>query len=196
MPFDHQATTDLEWGNALNRVDFANAGPGQWFLGVLDTSTHKVYLIPSDLQPPDAVQREIDNHRLDPALDSIYVSRPQPRIPQWQSIPMKGQLVHGINSPAANDSGGLRQHGRVTKSYGLAEADCLGFAVIKLTNDLAEFRDRSNSLNQFAEKHAGAAIRMSPSARSARMPENWSNAVRTWLDASLPIERLQDTIMP
>jgi hypothetical protein len=192
----YNATPDaryqLRWGDPKNRQDYQSAGPGQWFLGVLDTSRYLVYLVPSDKETPDAYEKELV------AQGGHHVSQPHPAIPAagWQSKPLQGTTHRGINSPTNNQNqqGGLRQHGRVARAYGCVEDECLGFAVIKLTAEAGEFRDRSNSMNSAYHK-VGDNLRMSPSQRSVRMPEVWSNTLKQWLIIQLGVP-LQDTVMP
>lgn len=192
MAYEAMPHTMLQWGDPGNPQDYRSSNRGQWFLGVLDTRQKKVFMLPSDLEPPDkyikqAIQRE-----------GTYISKPQPGIAAggWRSRPMAATSHRGINSPAGgpNEQGGLRQHGRVVRAYGCIEGDCLGFAVIKMTDALGEFRDRSNSLNSSPEK-LGQNPRMSPSGRSHRMPEQWSKVLKRWLEHQLQV-RLQDSLMP
>ncbi len=192
MTVDAGATPvpDLSWGDPGNSIDFGRAHRGQWFLGVVNMTSGRVFLVPSDLEPPDAVTKETELRR---SVGQVYVSRPQPGVPggQWQSQDLGGNA--GINSPPGALQGGLRQHGRVCTNYGQPEPSCFGFAVIKFDNAHGEFRDRSQSLNGDAAKHGGQPMRMSPSGRSARMPANWSTRLKAWLQAELG-SALQDTV--
>ena len=97
----------------------------------------------------------------------------------------------GVNGQAARD--GLRQHGRVVRAYNLIADNCLGFAIIKMGTGFGEFRDRSNSINYVKHK-LGDNPRMSPSGRSVRMPEPWSNTLKEWLESKLGT-RLQESYM-
>lgn len=192
MPYDAVPHMMLQWGDPANPRDYRVANRGQWFLGVLDTDRKHVFLLPSDLETPDSYIRGAI------LRGGSHISKPQPGLPAegWASRPMAGTGHQGINSPAngPDEQGGLRQHGRVTRAYGRDEDNCLGFAVIKMTAGLGEFRDRSNSLNSSAHK-IGPTPRMSPSGRSYRMPEQWSKVLKRWLEHELGT-RLQDSQIP
>ena len=183
MAYDPIPSNFLAWGDPNNLFDYKSANAGQWFLGILDTDSKEVFILPSDLEPPDVYMEELVSHK------GQYISKPQPPIPSagWMSTPIKGMDIHGINSPkffgdgvngqAARD--GLRQHGRVVR-YNLIADNCLGFAIIKMGTGFGEFRDRSNSINYVKHK-LGDNPRMSPSGRSVRMPEPWSNTLKEWI---------------
>jgi len=198
---------DLQFGDPFNYNDYILAGPGQWFLGVLDTDAKEVYLVPSDREPLDSYVK--DASKAGPG----HIGIAQAKIPVggWASFAMQGRPLgyrRGINSRPSTDPaapGAFRQHLRVVNSYALDPNDCLGFALIKMTFELGEFLDRSNSLNSRPEKHVDIAYtgagrrlrpidyRVSPSGRSARMPEDWSKVLKRWLKHELGLRRLQDT---
>ena len=198
MAYDPTPSKFLAWGDSNNLFDYKSANAGQWFLGVLDTDSKEIFILPSDLEPPDVyIKRAV-------AQNGKHISRPQPAIPSagWMSTPIKGMDIHGINSPeflgdgvnGQAAQGGLRQHGRVVRAYNRIEDNCLGFAIIKMGTGFGEFRDRSNSLNSSPHK-LGDNPRMSPSGRSMRMPEPWSNTLKEWLESKLGT-RLQESYMP
>lgn len=192
MGFNSTPTDNLTWGDGMNLADFKAASLGQWFLGILDTANAKVYVLPSDVEPDDRYQQQLAVN------GGTLIGKPKAPVPAtgWSSKPLKGSQDYGINTAPSNLQGGMRQHVRMAQAYGANVAECLGFAVIKMTQDLAEFRDRSNSINDEIGKHADGNIARSPSGRSARMPADWSAALSKWLEAQLPVQRLQDTLMP
>ena len=181
MAYNPIPSSALTWGDPGNLIDFKAAHPGQWFLGVIDTHRKQVFLLPSDLEPPGAYEAK----RL--VSGGRYISMPMPSAPDdwWHSGPMAGLHCLGINSLAngVNEIGTLRQHARVVRVYGSKPEDCLGFGLIKFTESFGEFRDRSNTLNADPDK-MGDQPRMSPSGRSFRMPMQWGEVLKHWLESN------------
>lgn len=187
----------LKWGDPGNPLDYQSGNRGQWYLGVLDTHQKQVFMLPSDLETPDNYIKKAMQ------LGGQQISRPQPGIPQegWRSRPLVGKAHQGINSPSPddpNEQAGLRQHGRVVRTYRCKEDDCLGFAIIKITAGFGEFLDRSNSLNGQDHKiprdeNGNVILRKSGPNMTTRMPEQWSKVLKRWLEHELGV-KLQDPV--
>ena len=167
--YDRNATANLRWGDLKNLHDFREASPGQWFLGVLDTGTKAVYLLPSDIHPCGQ----------EPRINT-YASKPPLPSNGWKSLPK--WFGDGINS-RPGPAGAMRQHVRMCIVYGLEPSDCLGFSMVKINNDFAQYRDFSNSLNGGKPNVTGQSISPGYGANGGtwRMPPDWSQNLLRFL---------------
>lgn len=137
MAFDPNPTSNLAFGDDNNRADWILAWEGQWFIGVLDTSSKRVYALPISPRTPDALTNTGERNR------NRYASGPE----------AQGHSTSFWNSCQANwlDTGhGQTTHHKCLNHYGLAEGDCLGFTLIKIDREgtFAQMKLTSNSLNQ------------------------------------------------
>jgi hypothetical protein len=192
---DDPTQVTLNVTDGANRTDYWAALPGQWFYGVVHTLTGNIYLVPGNVHddPQNALQK---NGR----MLNTYASKPAVPGAGWASL-SGAEKYHGIGSTPTG-------HNAVCRKYGLNPDECVGFRIVKVTNSIATFSDRSNSLNgnkpdqrlvsvvPYGSAAAAAAAGITqveknsqgfgPSA-TARMPPQWAQAVVSYLTGCLAI---------
>jgi hypothetical protein len=137
MAFDPNPTNNLAFGDNRNLDDWGLAWEGQWFIGILDTNHKRVYILPISPRTQDALSNTGERNR------NRYASGPE----------SKGLTTAFWNSCQANwldNAQGHTTHHKCLNTYQLAEGDCLGFSLIKVTREgnFAQMKLTSNSLNQ------------------------------------------------
>ncbi len=169
MPFNPIPTAKLTY-HPHNITDYMLADPGQWFIGVLDTSTHGIYIIPIDVHDnPGAVNNNSAgamNRYASGGSPHLWISRPD----DWR-----------INLPL-----GMTRHGGVCQMYNLTEENCLGFSLIKMGNGFAMLKGSSTSLNarhggsnnhNFSQQTFYNRPSTIPAPGSSQMPANFVDAI-------------------
>lgn len=191
---DDPSQVRLSLHDLSNAQDYLKANPGQWFYGVVNTLTGFIYLVPGDVHDDPANQAQQNKRML-----NTYASKPDVPEGGWMSL-SGAESQNGIGSVPTG-------HNAVARRYALNTGECLGFRVIKTTDSIATFSDRSNSLNgnkpdqklvQIVDfgtpglpSPGVTIIQKSPkgfgASSTARMPPQWSAAVRAELSAELLI---------
>lgn len=146
MPYQQDATHQLNH-RADNLADYTGALPGKWFIGVVDTQNRRIYVVPVNVYEGRGAldqntlnntnQRAMNRYSSGTASDRSGAQQP------FASFP--GNLNWLEGRPV-----GQTHHTCVALHYGAAEADCLGFTLIKIggnNGDFAQVKFSSNSLN-------------------------------------------------
>ncbi|WP_420465675.1 hypothetical protein [Panacagrimonas sp.] len=198
---DDPNAVGLQMGDVNNLHDFTAAEPGQWFYGVAETTSGKVYWVPGDVHDdPNNAQQ------LNARMINTYASKPAVPATGWKSPNTPHEKANGIDS---NPTG----HQSVVRLYALDGGASVGFRIIKINAVLVSFSDRSNSLNGNKPDARGVAVHpygtppnslpqipgvthviknaagYGPSPTS-RLPDKWSTAIQAYLTGSLGLQKI------
>lgn len=184
MPYDTRATCSLSI-DSESVLDWNRAFPGQWFIGVIDTSRKMVKIAPVNV---------FDDRG---GLDISTLSNTSPRGMNRYASGAAGERDGVSIQPdyMTHRVAGVTHHTAVCQRAGFSLDSSLGFSVIKSNNRFAQVKSASTSLN--ADK-PGSRInhsfsRMTKANRkgffptSAMMPIQWERAIVDYLKRALSI---------
>ncbi|MGV3345587.1 hypothetical protein ACGVWS_07510 [Enterobacteriaceae bacterium LUAb1] len=173
--YNEKATASLKYGIELLHF-WRIAKPGQWFIGVIDTSNRELYLVPIN----------VFDHGEGTLDQEVLTNRSARRLNRYASG-AEGER-EGIS--IMPDFMKLRPHSIphhrfIVQHYGRAEEDCIGFSLIKTNNDFAMLKMSSASLNSdkkdsyIAYNFTRATVERSREFRggAAQMPKVWQEAI-------------------
>lgn len=189
MPYNSNAAgVVLSMPAPRQYFDYHRANPGQWFYGIVNTSTGHVYIAPGDVHddPRNAAQEN-------PRMLNTYASKAAVPAQGWSSL--AGASVHEQRNGLDSTPTG---HMALLKLMGVPAGDLdafLGFRVVKINRVFAQFSDRSNSLNagKLDQRRTDDVIPgpggWKPSS-TARMPPQWADKVIAYLQDRLGIRNV------
>jgi hypothetical protein len=128
-----------------NALDWDAAFEGQWFMGVYETTTKTVMLLPSEIQWKPSIAQNADERSF-----NRYASGAKKKPDNWSSVASDGDTPGDLawhktqpGEPA------ITLHGKICKLYGVDDADCVGFTLVKIDRHgkFAQFKGSSKSLN-------------------------------------------------
>lgn len=196
MAYDQNATNQLIHRQD-NVEDWIVAQPGQWFIGVIDTSNKNIFIVPVNVfeEGGKLNQETLDNTNM--RGKNRYASgAPGDRLNEKRTL--FGSFL-GKNWLETKPVG-TTHHTQVALHYGADPDDCLGFTLIKTTDGFGQLKFGSNSLNmkpQHTLSHSfsrathndqphttyndDGTIAPSANTGSCQMPKNWQLELQSYL---------------
>ncbi|MFK7821710.1 MAG: hypothetical protein AB8G99_23565 [Planctomycetaceae bacterium] len=183
MPYQAEASSVL-LHRTDNLKDWKRANPGQWFIGVVNTRTRAVFLVPVNVfEGRGGLNQETINNANMRGINRYASGAPGERTGE-NLVPFDSTRGPGGNWLEGRPNG-QTHHTAVALKYGQEPAECLGFTLIKVALEhFAQMKCGSNSLNQTKPDHT-INHSFSRSTRdgtdfspgSAQVPPQWIDAL-------------------